>query len=239
MSYLTHCMLIFTWLYISAFRNVSFLPLCHWIIRTLPLRTFICTLKCFHAPLLVSFQQSHGVEVTTEEIVHFSNFLDFALHLCFRDLAKKIRATDRGHLVSLDKDIGRKQKKHKNKFDIHKSLICRRVRGGHAAGSCSHCIRLRNPLGQRMWSQNLCQAATHMRLWIHKQHCWWAIGTLLCFLGPGKCFPRLVPRKKVLNYFSTAKAWLFKIYIYLFDLAKPGLTCGTWDLGSPLQHENS
>lgn len=143
MSCLTHCMLIFTWLYISAFRNVSFLPLCHWIIRTLPLRTFICTLKCFHAPLLVSFQQSHGVEVTREEIVHFSNFLDFALHLCFSDLAKKIRATDRGHLVSLDKDIGRKQKKHKNKFDIHKSLICRRVRGGHAAGSCSCCIRLR------------------------------------------------------------------------------------------------
>lgn len=108
----------------------------------LPLRTFICTLKCFHAPLLVSFQQSYGVEVTREEIAHFGNFLDLPLHLCFRNLAGKIRATDRGQLVFLDKEIGRKQEKHKNKVDTHKSLIFRRMRGGHAAGSCSCCIEL-------------------------------------------------------------------------------------------------
>ena len=138
----------------------------------------------------------------------------------------------------LDKEIGRKQEKHKNKVDTHKSLIFRRMRGGHAAGSCSCCVGLRK---KSSWPAHMEStfAKRPNKLWIYKQHCWWAIGTLLCFLGPGKCFPRLVPRKKVLNYFLTAKVWLLKIYIYLFDLAKPSLTCGTWDLRSPSQHENS
>lgn len=40
----------------------------------------------------------------------------FPLCLGFFDLlARKIRETDIGHLISLDKEIGKKQKKHKNK----------------------------------------------------------------------------------------------------------------------------
>lgn len=69
--------------------------------------------KVFSCPFLVSFQQSHGVQVDREEIAHFGNFLDFPLHLCLRNLAGKIRETDRGQLVFLDKGESKKNIKTK------------------------------------------------------------------------------------------------------------------------------
>ena len=79
-----------------------------------------------------------------EVISHSGNFLDFLLHLCFPDLAGKIRATDGGHLVSLDQNIKQKQNKCRNKIVYNnKNLIYRKMKPEHVAGPCTHCISLR------------------------------------------------------------------------------------------------
>lgn len=139
--------------YISEFRNVLFLPLCHWITRTLPLGTFLCTLKCFHALFLISFQQSYEVEVTMEEIPRFGKFLDFPLHLCFPLTSGWKNQSDwqRPANVSRQGDWG-KQKKHKNKVDNNKSLIYRRMKNGRVAGPCTCCISLRK---RASWPKHL------------------------------------------------------------------------------------
>lgn len=50
------------------------------------------------------------------ENILFWQLSRFPLHLGFLDLlARKIRETDIGHLTSLDKEIGKTQKKHKKR----------------------------------------------------------------------------------------------------------------------------
>ena len=137
---------------ISEFRNVLFLPVCHWIIRTLPLGTFLCTLKCFSCPfshLLPTVLWGGGYHGGNTS---FWQIFGFPLTSVLLIMAGKIRATDRGQLMSLDKEIGEKQKKHKNKVDNNKSLIYRRMKNGRVAGPCTCCNNLRK---KACWPKHL------------------------------------------------------------------------------------
>lgn len=122
------------------------------------------------------------------------------------DLAGKIRAAGGGLLVSLDKKIEEKQKKHRNKIvDNNKSLIYRRMKLEHVAGSCTHCISLRE---QASWPKHVESEPLprgHSCVALDTQTAFPCEPLACCsvFWVPQKCSLRPVPRRKDKLLFSS------------------------------------